>query len=417
MSIPNSAGTPYARNLTVVKNYFKKPLALVICLLSLVYFIFSLISASEVNEFTAQLYQAAGREPEQQSSNILSIIISGVVILCLFMIFLFSKSSSGSPYPFFKTLHILSAIELVLTSILSVFIVVLGLIAVFATSSLISQLPSTAVDPSQVENLVGIYRITLIIFLVIIVAILAVTLFFINSQTAFLKSCERSCKEPSLFTKGAKSFGILSILGALLQLVGVVILYLVFSKPSEITADFGFEMPAFSLSSLVIVMYLVNAVNSILKGVFAQGWVKFAEENKAYVDSYNAAAAASRGPEVNPIATFNANTRRSNDAVTQSQPYLYGEEENNDPNKKSSYIPEELQNDYPSQPQFEQPQNPYGGAPMQYDQPQQDPFGGDPFAAPMNPMQNDPFAQSPMGNPYGQPTMPNQQNPYNNGMM
>ena len=35
MSVPNSASNPYARNLNVVKMYFRKPMALIISILSL----------------------------------------------------------------------------------------------------------------------------------------------------------------------------------------------------------------------------------------------------------------------------------------------------------------------------------------------------------------------------------------------
>lgn len=413
MNNPNSAGTPYARNLTVVKNYFRKPLTLVVCILTLSTFLLNLLTTSQMNELTAQLYKLANIDAEP-GSNILSIIISGVVILCFFMIYFFSLSSSGNPYPFFKTLHVMSVIELVLCSIISVLSVVVGLIAIFASNSLLAQMPEASIDPTQADKFIEIYRVTLIIMLVVMVAILALFLFFINSQTAFLKSCARSCREPSLFTKGAKPFGVLSILSALLQLVGVVVLYLLFSGSSEVLADYGLDLTSLSFPKTFILLSVLSAAVTMLKGILAQGWVKFAEENRSFVDSYNVSAAASRSPEANPISTFNSNTRRSNDAVTQSQPYLYGEEENQDSNKKSSYIPEELQNDYPQQ--FDQLQNPFA-MPMQYGQPQ-DPFGGDPFAMPMQPpMQNDPFAQSPMGNPYGQPPMPNDQNPYNNGMM
>ncbi len=410
MGISNTQSNPYARNLSVVKMYFKKPMALLICVVTLAVFILSIVASLQIVDWSNNLWQSLANAYDvtldAQSTvtiNPLNFLISGIVLLCFFMIYFFSKSANGNPSFFFSVLHVFSAIYLVLSAIATVFILVVFLIAIFSTSSIANAVASSmgSFDPAQFENIMSSFRITLIIMFLLVAVIMGVALFFINSQTAFLKSCKRSCNEPSLFTKGANAFGTLSIVMALLQLVFLVIVYLMFTS----FEDFGSLFGTLSFPMSYVVLCVLTPINTILKGIFAKGWVKFAQENESYV--YAAASAASRSPEVNPIATFKADQRSSNSAIKQSQPYLYGEEENKDPNKKSSYIPEELQQDYPAQ-QYDQ--NPFA-APMQFD-PQyvQQPM--------QQPMQQEPFAQSPMGNPYGQPPMQNpNQNPYNNGMM
>ena len=419
MSVPNSASNPYARNLNVVKMYFRKPMALIISILSLAVLVMDFMinsSAKKLQDSLMELVPAdSGVEITASSSSngVLGYLISGVVVACFFMIFLFSKNPSGNPSPFFAVLHVMSVIELVVTALGSILIVVVGLVSILSIDTVatyaINNIPGfESINPDEIERSVQSFKPTLFLGLAIVVAILAVVLVYINAQTAFLKSCRRSCKEPSLFTKGASTYGNLSIVLALLQLVGIVVIYSAL-KDAEGLAETGLNVSVdFSSILTPMLAYMIaSALVTLFKGTFAKGWIPFSKENETYV--YSAASAASRSPEANTIATYKSTTRRANDAVKQSQPYLYGEEPNNDPNKKSSYIPEELQNDYP--PQFDQAQ---GGM--------MDPFmGGDPFAQPMQPMGGDPFGgdpfgQSPMGgNPYGQ--APDTQNPYNNGMM
>lgn len=424
MSVPNSASSPYARNLNVVKMYFKKPMALIISILSLVVLVMNFVLSSSSHKLAESMTETLSQLSESgadmtitsgSSNGILGYLFSGIVIVCFFMIYFFSASPGGSPFPFFKTLHILSVIELILTALGSLIIVIMGLVSILSIDTVVKYMVENvsgfeSINVDELERNVTSFKPTLFLILGITVVILAIVLVYINAQTAFLKSCTRSCREPSLFTKGAKTYGNLSIVMALLQLVLIVMVYFTL-KDAETVANTGLNMNL-DLNSIMmpfLVYYLLTAVTTFLKGTFAKGWEPFAKENEDYV--YSAASAASRSPEANPIATYKSTTRRSNEAVKQSQPYLYGEEPNNDPNKKSSYIPEELQNDYP--PQYDQQQGMMGG----------DPFMGDPFANPMQPMggdpyASDPFAQSPMGNPYGQPPMdPNSQNPYNNGFM
>lgn len=417
MSISNTQSSPFARNLNVVKMYFKKPVALAICIVSLATFILTIVTEAQttaaLNEFAALMSTEA--EITDMSGNVFSYLISGIAILCFFMIYMFSKTDKGSPAPFFTVLHVFSVLQLVGSSILAIGWVILCIVLIANTESIINAVAEMfpgifSMDTAQMQNIVDSFKGTIVILLVISIIAFALSLFFINSQTAFLKSCKRSCKEPSLFTKGAKPYSILCFVGAVAQLVLMVMSFLLATSLGGDESEMVTSITVSSMTSLIpttsLILLILGPINLFLRGTLASGWIKFAAENESFV--YAAAAAATRSPELNPIATYKSVERSSNNAIRQNQAYLYGEEENNDPAKKSSYIPEELQQDYSAQ-QYDPTQF---VAPMQFD-PQ---YAQQPQDSFMQPMQQDPFAQSPIV--YGQPPMqdPNQ-NPYNNGMM
>lgn len=407
----NGASNPYARNLTVVKGFFRKPIVLVFALISFVMLILNIISTSQSNKMLQEFYDTYGSSLSSQDissmtntniGNVIAIIVSGIAVLCFFMIFFMSKNSnpSLSPAPFFTVLHVFSVIQLVIIAIGTV-LMVIGtiLLAISGFSGMDDSLYGSATY----------YKTTIIIMCIIAIALFLVLFFYYNSQTAFLKSCVRSCREPMIQKKGANAYGTFCIILAVLYLIAMVILILLINSISEIIGDeFGGLFTSFEFSPLAIISFIIVPVDFVLRGIIAKSYDKYATENAEYAYAYVASSAAARSPEVNPISTFNANTRASKDAIQQPQPYLYGEEEDTSGNKKSQYIPKELQEDYPQQ--FDPQQNPYG-APMQFDPQfsQPDPYGG---------VQQDPFMQPTMGNPYSQPVQdPNGQNPYNNGMM
>lgn len=418
MSVPVSANSTFARNLNVVKMYFKKPTALLISILSLLTlilnFMFNSKAAEPIVSGINSFLSSNNIAYTMSSPNmIMTFLISGICTACFFMIYFFSATPGGNPSVFFTVLHIISVIELIGAAILALTTTIFSLVAILSVDTVVKFMSGNVegmenINVDELSRAIEAYKPSMFLSLGIWVVLCAFILVYINAQTAFLKSCKRSCKEPSLFHNGAKTFGNLSMVFALIQLVFVVVAYLTFnstdsSSESSLNIDFS------SFTTMMLAYTVCNAIALFLKGSFAKKWEPYAKENEVYVP----AAAASRSPEVNPIATYKATTRRSNEAIKQSQPYLYGEEENKDPNKKSSYIPEELQNDYPD-PYDQQPQGGMMNDPFMSG----DPFSGDPFG-------QDPFAQSPMGNPYGpmgnpygQPPMdPNGGNPYNNGMM
>lgn len=432
------ANTPYARNLTLVKNYFKKPLTLVIGLLSLLLLVMQhFVLNSKVTSILESLQalaasKGATMENIPSAGSPVEMILSAIVSLCIILIFVFSinSSMSSSPAPFFTTLHALSLLQLIVNAIVAVLVLISGVLFTFMGSAILTSLSDSLpegadMDLSSLTPTIDAFKISIIIFFALLIVYYAIYLTYLNSQTAFMKSCARSCREPLIMRKGAKTYGNLSIFLAVLSLVALVIVYLLFFSSGaveDMTDTLGSDIASL-FSSIKSMMYLafavsgISVVRMICIGVVAKGYDKYAMEN----ESVDTSSVSIRSPEANPIPTYKSDLRQANNATHQSQPYLYGEEDNTDPNKKSQYIPEELQ-----QNNFQAPaqQNPYN-APMQYDPQfgQSDPFApqGDPFAQP--PMGGNPYGQpdpfAPMGtgtNPYGgQPMNPN--DPFSGGMM
>lgn len=411
----NSVSSPYARNLTIVKGFFKKPIVLCFALLSLAMFVVSIFNQMAANETAQEILDVLsdfyGKDlgtasNSGSSTNVLTFIITGITVLCFFMIYFMSQSSNPnvSPAPFFTILHVFSVIELVIVAISTVIMVIVTIIfavADFSNLELEEYMSSSA----------SYFKTTIVVALIICIACMLLAFFLFNSQTAFLKSCKRSCKEPALQKKGAKSYGNLCFVFAVLDLVGLLIVYLVMKSMSDMFAEMmgGVSPSSFTISAVSLISSILPPVSYILRGVIAKSYAKYVDENAGYAYAYAAAPAAARTTDANPIGTFNAQTRPTNNAIAQAQPHLYGEEEDTS-NRKSQYIPKEFQEDY-TQQQVDPQQNPYG-APMQYEPQfgQPDPYGGVP---------QDPYAAPQMNYPYGQPVQnPDNYNPYNNnGMM
>lgn len=438
MAISTSSGNNVSRNLSFVKRYFKSPVTLIVAVLSLVTLISKIMLFSGISDLVADTLSSKG--VEEVPSMGFAYICSGIVTACLFLIFIFSISPSGGPTISFTVLHVMSVLELIAAALFALATFVTGIVFIFSTSMLVSYAVNSNIlgmgemTEEQIESLtrqVTALRLTLAIGMLIVLIIIGVFLYYINSQTAFLKSITLTCKNPQLKSKGAVPYGNLSIVIGLFQLIGVVIFYLaVGSADTSALDDMGITLPLdfTAISKPYMIFAIANAFYIVIRGYFAKGWEKFAKENEQYV--YETVGAATRTSEASPMPTYKSTQRRSSEARQQSQPYLIGEEE--DPNKKSSYIPEELQTDYNQDQMYGAPgmdpygSNPYGGTPYGGNPYGGNPYGGnpyggqfgaDPFAAPA-----DPFAQSPMpnNNPYGNNPYDGSQGGqggYNNGMM
>lgn len=427
MAIATASGANSSRSLSLVKNYFKKPMTLVVAILSLLTLITEFMFSAAANDLVADFAAAAGQTDVSTSGNPIGYLVSGIVTLCLFMIFVFSISPSGGPTIWFTILHVFSVLELILTSLISLVIVVFEIVFIFATPTLVNffaGLGENALSEMSEDQLEAInrsaasFRITLLVFLAISLVIIGVTLYYINAQTAFLKSITQTCKNPMLKSKGAVPYGNVSLVLGVIQLIGVVIMFLsAGSTDAASLEEMGISIPTdfSSITTPYIIYSLCAALYIVFRGYFAKGWEKYTQENKDFV--FESVGASARYSDASPMPTYKSTTRASSDARQQSQPYLIGEEE--DKNKKSSYIPEELQTDYSPEPQPMDPYgSPFGNQPPYGNQPPfggntqfggQPPFGGDPFAMP-------PQQQPPMGNPYGGGQYGNPGGGYNNGM-
>ena len=417
MSVPSQLSLSNTRGTSVVKKYFSKFTMLIIAALSIVSVVLGFLSGGIS----------------------LSLILSGVVAAMITLIY-FTCKGNGNPKLFFGVLHVMSLIEFIGFILIGLLCVVAGFTVVVAPTTILNYMKSDpdafnnalsqsgiTFDMSQsteeMEAALSAIKVGLLIGLLVIIAVIVVIAIFISAQTTFLRSCKKSCKGTGVYYDGASGYGTLSMVVGFIYLVFIVIGFLIAKSGESGIEGLGEETATFSsmaVSPLVLVTNIVSAVSILLRGTFAKGWIAWAKENQAWVEDGN--VAANVGPaSANAMNTFKSTQRKSNDAIHQSQAYTYGTEDDSknqsQQGKKSEYIPEELQNDYP--PQYDQNMggmmnDPFMGdpfAPTPGPNPYgQDPFGADPFAA-------DPFAQQPPmgGNPYGAPN-PGEQG-YNNGMM
>lgn len=471
MSISTAAGGNVTRNLAIVKQYFKKPMMLVVAILSLVTVGANFMLDQATKNFSQDFIKFAQSLTEgmegvdiqtQSSNNTLGYLLSFVVTVSLFLIFFTSLMPKGGPTIFFSVLHILSVLQLILYSITALFVVITELVFALSSSTIVKFLVGNDVagfggmtdeQMEMINRSVDSFRLTILIFMLITIVIFGVYLYYINAQTAFLKSVTLTCKNPQLKSKGAAAYGKVSMVIGVVSLVGIVIIYLLVGNPSTSVLNEVDSASMIDLSEMIkpfLIYSISSAVYIIARGSFAKGWEAFAKDNEDFV--YEAVGSSNRQSDASPIPTYKSTTRRAQDARQQSQPYLIGEEQ--DPNKKSSYIPEELQTDNnfdQSQNMYGQPgfggdmygggfiggdpygqqggfvggNDPYGqqGGFMGGNDPYGQPGGGfmggnDPYSQP------DPFSQSPMGgDPYGQPggfiggDDPYGGSGYNNGMM
>ena len=428
MSSSAFSGSSAPINQRFVKQYFKSPVTLVIAILSLISLLSQFMISSAAGKLASQIASATGQSglEDSVSGSPVSYILSAVVTACIFLIFFMSMAPGGNPGIWFSTLHILSVLQLIFTALGALFAFVIQIVLIFSTSMLVQFLAGSSIgnfsemteeQQETISRTVASFRSTFLIILVVSMVIFGLVLYYINAQTAFLNSVTLTCKNPMLKSKGAATYGSFSIIIGLLQLISVVIFYLtVGGEDTSAMSDLGIptSIDFSSFTKPYLIYAISNALYIVVRGYFAKGWDKFVKENEGNVYETAGAGSGTRLSDVAPMPTYKSTTRASSDARQQSQPYLIGEEE--DKNKKSSYIPEELQTDYNAEPQMygggQQPGmdpygNPYGNP---YGQ-QQPPMGADPFAAPP-----DPYAQNPYGqqqNPYGQ--NPYGGNPYNNG--
>ena len=166
------------------------------------------------------------------------------------MIYFSSAAPSGNPAIFFTVLHVISVIELIGLAIIALMTTIFGLVAILSVSTVITFLGNNVeglenLNVDEISRNIEAYKPSMFLSLGIWVVFFAFVLVYVNAQTAFLKSCKRSCKEPSIFFKGAKTFGNLSMVFALIQLVFVVIAYLTFNSTETSTDSINIDFSSF----------------------------------------------------------------------------------------------------------------------------------------------------------------------------
>lgn len=297
---------PYAQNIAIVKEYFKKPQVLVIGILYIVGIVISLISTLSSGANLGALYEslfeflesAYGISTTAQDEQIISmysnsaymstsmlfsmipsVITVGLCALSYFLIYFKSKNAdpNSTPKAGVTILFVLSIISLVGMALVTLLLVLVALLLIifgiiFMTDS------SFSADGGAVAGVV------FIVFSLIYLALGAVLLTFSISDVCYINSIRKSLTSVKLQYKGAGLYGVLSVIYSIFMLfssittmcIGPLLKLLIEQIPSQELAYLPVQ--AFeSMGSMFIfsgLASLVSAVMMFLMGTLALGYKK-----------------------------------------------------------------------------------------------------------------------------------------------
>lgn len=333
---------PYAQNIAIVKEYFKKPLVLVIGILYIVSIVFSLIASVSMGSGLGDMYNdlfmytGAYAEMTAEEAQIIemftnsgfmstfmivamipSILMIGLYVLAYFLMYFKSKNPdpNASPKGGITILFVMSIISLIgiifLTLALVVYAVVVGILGVVFMT-----------EPSMASEGGAVAGIIFIILALFFVALGALVLTYSIGELNFFNSVRKSLTSVKLYNKGAGLFGVFSIIyGAFSIMSAVSTLFtgptmsLLFKMIPESELD-GFPIEMFdSMGSLYTVSgltALISATIMILVGVLALGY-------KKHINKY-ANAYAGQQVEETPIQNAPAYTQPEYSQPVYTQP-------------------------------------------------------------------------------------------------
>ncbi len=295
---------PYAQNIAIVKEYFKKPLVLVIGILYIVSIVFSLIASvsmgSGLGDMYSSIFELSGvysdmtaQEAEmiQMFTNsgfmstfmlmcmIPSIIMTGLYVLAYFLIHFKSKNPdpNSSPKGGVTILFVMSIISLVgmifLTLALVAYAVIVGILGVVFMT-----------DPSMAGEGGAAAGIIFLILAVLFLGIGGLALTYSIGEFNFFNSIRKSLTSVKLYNKGAGLFGVFSIIYGCFSIMSAFssmftgpMLSFMFKMVPESELE-GFPIEMFdSMGSIYTVsglLALVSASIMILTGILALGYKK-----------------------------------------------------------------------------------------------------------------------------------------------
>lgn len=333
---------PYASNLAAVKNYFKKPLVLVIAIIyvlsAIVGVILSITTSGSVPGFLRDLVNYldkmginSGISPADlesvngavsQSSVISmlpSLIISAAVTLLIavafFIIYFKSRneSSESTPSAGVTIMYVLSIISLVF--------IVIGFIGMVASAAILMIFSGTVADSignSKVVDIGGGYQLNLngpalgtalIIIAVLLLIIAAFLLFTAINKFRYYSSVRTSISSVTLQSGGAKPYGVMCIISAVFTAFGVL---------SSIGSLIFFGNSGFSsltgVSLVTILGNILSFVIFVLDAKIALGYKKYIDE---IMYGYNEPTYGGTQPDAAPLPDYN----RQDTVSAEQNPY------------------------------------------------------------------------------------------------
>ncbi len=296
---------PYAKNVSVVKEYFKNSRVLVMGILYFVSLVISVVSSiytmmypTAVAEYYLQLFQqiipelselmqANGLSMEQlaasgSTGSIGSLVVSGAVTVLFgaayLMIFVKSRSNeqNATPQAGVSILRVFAIISMIFM-ILGAFLIIAAVLILFAVSDqLVRELPVTVtLDNGASLSPRDLVTILLVVMAVIGVIYLFFGLFFTINRVRYYSSVRNSLTSIELQNKGAKPYGVLCIIFAILS---------AFSVLGSFVTLAAMRGPVWVIMLLSLLANLLSVVMTFIEGSIALGYKKHIDN---YLNGYN----------------------------------------------------------------------------------------------------------------------------------
>lgn len=299
---------PFARNIAIVKSYFKKPAILTQGILYIVLAILNivtvLITTPSINKFVNSIFslpEVIADTPAQELdfltsfmdiyinsvmyiSLILSVALTILIATAYFLIYFKSKNENplSTPSVGINILYVLAIIQLIpiimLTLVLTLFIIMMFAIAFIPDLS------------SGAETSNAPFAVMAVIYTIVFGGMCAVLLLFFINQVRYYKSVKTSLTSVNLTYKGAGIYGVFSMIYGIYTAFNALSSFAitpVFKAIAEIEPEFavitdmfGALTPAIILSSVVSIL---SGVIYIIDAVIALGYKKYI---KSFTDGF-----------------------------------------------------------------------------------------------------------------------------------
>lgn len=274
-------GNPYAQNLTIVKDYFKRPIVLVTIIVSFLTLIASTTSYffnSNATYTTFNTIIENGHEFRTEyitempfALKFLFTLLSSApaIFLLIALIIIYTKSKNPSPHSSpsagFTIGWVFAILKLIGTILLFAYIIIIfSILSIFLTNtnnnyfSDFDSLSSTA---------------ALIVFFATFAVFFGVALFYAINNLRYYSSLRKSIRTIYLERKGAAPYGVMSIIGGSCALfLSVSLLFLINFSTSDYLINSFLNPGENSLAYISYMTLLLSGVQSILTGIIAVGY-------------------------------------------------------------------------------------------------------------------------------------------------
>lgn len=339
---------PYAANLAVVKGYFNRgkvltrgvlqiisvALSILTSILMVVfakdffsdiYRLSSLVTNGNIDLDSSYFSQATDIAASSMAGTLIPTLFSAVIPVLIGAAFIVictgSRKENGSPKAGVTILYVLSMIGMILMCIATGFVAIVGIFAIIMLNAVPGSVDNYYfnVNGQPVPLDYQAFTIAFTVLLIFILLIIVYALLYSIHQFRFYASVRKSITTVELQNKGAKAFGVMSVINAIFT--GFSLLYAFFVIAA--IASLGFSSPVIILFVFSLLASVLQFVMLILDASIALGYNKYIENMKYGYNGtpYDGITEGNYAPAA-PVATPYAAPRQpQGDFGAQQNPY------------------------------------------------------------------------------------------------